>query len=264
MLIHCHMWTTSPQTHILLKASLSCTSLKWHADKRGFHTWWVESSSSFVPHHELLDVLMQPLEKFCFWSDQEAEYHVKERARSDFQWRFIDGKTRANESSVLHNPLSARNNPPQDERSSRSVECWWSTRRSFQLQETGADQPKLRSNRVCSSAAAAKYSKDRLLETGRQGWIFDLSSKELVRAVNTKTEVHNMKISNDQHLTEVFQSLHEKLGITTGYSTFAMETIETNVLRWDRSCLRQWKQPLILNQIMWRIWNYTRTRTSRK
>ena len=28
MLINCHTWTTSPQTQILLKASLSCTSLK--------------------------------------------------------------------------------------------------------------------------------------------------------------------------------------------------------------------------------------------
>ena len=28
MLINCHMWTTSPQTQIFLKASLGCTSLK--------------------------------------------------------------------------------------------------------------------------------------------------------------------------------------------------------------------------------------------
>ena len=33
---------------------------------------------------------------------------------------------------------------------------------------------------------------------------------------------------------------------------------------WECSCLRQWKQPFILDQITWRIWRSTRTRTSRK
>ena len=32
----------------------------------------------------------------------------------------------------------------------------------------------------------------------------------------------------------------------------------------EDSCLRQWKQPCILDQIIQRIWKYTRTRTSRK
>ena len=37
---------------------------RWHAAQREFHTWWVESSSSFVKHCEFLDVLLQPFQQF--------------------------------------------------------------------------------------------------------------------------------------------------------------------------------------------------------
>ena len=53
-----------------------------------------------------------------------------------------------------------------------------------------------------------------------------------MRAVNTKKEFHNMRISSRQYLTKVFQCLQKKLAITTGYSTFATEAIKTNVLIW--------------------------------
>ena len=55
-----------------------------------------ESSSSFVQHYEFLDVLLQPFQQFSFWSDHKEERHVKEKARSDFQKRFTDDKTKAN------------------------------------------------------------------------------------------------------------------------------------------------------------------------
>ena len=42
--------------------------------------------------------LLQPLPQFAFWSDQKAQRHVKEKARSDFQWTFTDGETKANDS----------------------------------------------------------------------------------------------------------------------------------------------------------------------
>ena len=70
-----------------------------HANQREFHAWWVERSSSFVQHNEFLDVLLQPLQQFSFWSDRKEERHVKERSRSDFQWRFTDGGTETNGSN---------------------------------------------------------------------------------------------------------------------------------------------------------------------
>ena len=149
-LSNCQMWITYQQTHILLKASLSCTfflsttkpwsrwsskdevqrwdtcpeptelrlfgcstestwnqrsKLKtltpkptcWHSNQREFHAWRVEPSSSFVQHDEFLDFLLQSFKQFSFWSDRKAERHVKERSRSDFQLRFTDGETKANE-----------------------------------------------------------------------------------------------------------------------------------------------------------------------
>ena len=50
--------------------------------------------------------------------------------------------------------------------------------------------------------------------------------------MNTKTDFQNMKITNHQHITKVFQYFQKKLGITTGYATFAMEALKTNVLIW--------------------------------
>ena len=41
-----------------------------------------------------------------------------------------------------------------------------------------------------------------------------------------------MKNTNHQFMTKVFQYLRKKLGITTGYSTFWMEAMKTNVLVW--------------------------------
>ena len=41
-----------------------------------------------------------------------------------------------------------------------------------------------------------------------------------------------MKVTNHQDMSKVFQSLQKKLGITTGYSTFALEALKTNVWKW--------------------------------
>ena len=53
-----------------------------------------------------------------------------------------------------------------------------------------------------------------------------------MREVNTKKDFHNMRISNHQYSTKGFPTLAEKLGITTGHSTLAIEKIKTNVLIW--------------------------------
>ena len=79
MLINCRVWATLPQTHTLLKVSLSCTISKttklwskwwlraevqqcdtWDDHQRKLHTWWVGPSSLFVEHHESLSAFPQP------------------------------------------------------------------------------------------------------------------------------------------------------------------------------------------------------------
>ena len=66
----------------------------------------------------------------------------------------------------------------------------------------------------------------------RDGSSNSTCSGKPVRGVNTRTAFHNKRISNHQYLTTVFQCLQQKLGITTGYSTFTVEAIKTNVLIW--------------------------------
>ena len=48
-----------------------------HANQSKFHAWRVEPSSSFVQHHEFLDVLLAAISAIFFWSDRKAERHVK-------------------------------------------------------------------------------------------------------------------------------------------------------------------------------------------
>ena len=67
---------------------------RWHSNQRKFFAWRMESSSSFVQHYEFLDVLLQPLQWFSFWSDRKAERHVKKRSRGDFRWRLNDGEAK--------------------------------------------------------------------------------------------------------------------------------------------------------------------------
>ena len=246
MLINCPMWTTYPQTHILLKASLSCTSLKmtklssrwwskdevqqwdtcpeltelclivgrihlepkiqikcwhqkttrWHADQRKFHTWWVESSSPFVQHCEFLNVLLQPLQQFSFWSDQKAERRVKERQEVTSSEGSPIPKPKPMVPAMakpmnllLHNPLNARKKkPPQDVRDPANLV------NVDEVRGGHSDHPKPRSNRIFSSEATWKHSTCRLLETGRQRWIFEI----------------------DQH---------QETGAGTGYSTLAMKAL---------------------------------------
>ena len=90
----------------------------WHANQREFHAWRVESSSSFVQHHEFLDVLLQPF-FFCnFLSDvigkQSAMSKRGQEATSSEGSSLEKPKPMNPMSLVLHNPLSARKNPPQD------------------------------------------------------------------------------------------------------------------------------------------------------
>ena len=90
------------------------------------------------------------------------------------------------------------------------------------------------------------------------------STRKHVQTATPRTEFQNMKYTTHQYMTKVFQFLQKKLGITAEHSTFSMEALKTNVLMWRMSCLRQWKQPFILDRIIWRIWRSTRTRISRK
>ena len=60
------------------------------------------------------------------------------------------------------------------------------------------------------------------------------STRRLVRAATPRREFQNMRYTNHQYMTKIFQNLQRKLGITEGYSTFSMEALKTNVLIWRK------------------------------
>ena len=70
----------------------------WHSNQRGSCAWRVESSSPFV--FNIMSFSMSSCSHFSsFLPDRKAKRHVKERLRSDFQWRFTDCKAKTNGSS---------------------------------------------------------------------------------------------------------------------------------------------------------------------
>ena len=82
---------------------------RWHIDQVGFHTWWVESSSSIVEHHGFFNVFLTPSYKFSLWSDREAVRYGKQPERGNGS-----GKDEAHELKVWSTVVSqaaARNSP---------------------------------------------------------------------------------------------------------------------------------------------------------
>ena len=120
------------------------------------------------------------ISEISLWSNQEAECHVKERTRSDFQWRFTDGRNQSQwigdgdvetHESGDAQPVECEEEPSARlEQASEFKEC-------RNHQETDAE-PKPRSNRRFSSESTGKHSKCRLLETGRQGWISEFDEHQ--------------------------------------------------------------------------------------
>ena len=58
------------------------------------------------------------------------------------------------------------------------------------------------------------------------------SSGQPVQGATPRPEFQNMRYTNHSYMTKSFQFRRKKLGIITGYSTFTMEALKTNVLRW--------------------------------
>ena len=90
------------------------------------------------------------------------------------------------------------------------------------------------------------------------------SSGKPVRAVNTKTRFSEHGDLKPSTRDEGFPIIAHEVGSHNKLRNILQWKLwgPINVLIWDRSCLRHWKQPFILDQLIERIWKYTRTRTS--
>ena len=134
-------------------------------------------------------------------------------------------------SLVLQIPLGARKKPPQDlsnpvnrvnvEKEQDGAPCIRKLMRN--PSQDPIEYPQVKRPENTQNADSWKQE-DRDESSGS-------TSTRKLGGEHTK-EFHNMWISNHQCLTKVFQHLQKKLRITTGHSTFAIESIRTNVSIW--------------------------------
>ena len=127
---------------------------------------------------------------------------------------------------VMRNPLSARKNPPNPgnvEKEQGGAPGIRKLMRNPSQDPIDFSQVRRQEN----TQTADSWKQEERVESSSS-----TRTRKVVRQVNTKKEFHIMRISTHQYLTKVFQHLQINLGITAGYSTFAMEAMKTNVLIW--------------------------------
>ena len=207
-----------------------------------------------------------------FLSDRKAERHVKERSRSDFPWGFTDGKAKTNgpsdgEISQLGVTQLVEREGKSSARlgtSGQSGERRWRTRWSYRHKEICADHSKSQNRKVSGDRKKAHCS-DSWKQFDQKESSNSTRTRRIVRPATPRPEFQNRQYTNHQCVTKIFHLQQKNQGITEGYSTFSMEAFKTKLCSYGEcSCLRQWKQPFILDRITWRTWRPTRTRTSRK
>ena len=87
-------------------------------------------------------------------------------------------------------------------------------------------------------------------------------SHAIAQAASTP-KLRNKECTNHQYMTKIFH-FELKLGITTRYSSFSMEALKTQVEIRRMFISSSVKAATIFDQIIWRNWKSTRTRTTKK
>ena len=160
----------------------------------------------------------------------KAESRVKERSRSDFQWRFTDGETQTNGSSDAEThqlgvtqPVEREGKSPAGFGISGKIPRM-SDKVVRLVQGTLYGPPKARKSNVLKWGE----NSDSWKQGDREESSNSANTRRLVRAATPRTGFQKMKYTNHQYMTKVFHVLQKKLGITAGYSTFSMEAWKTS------------------------------------
>ena len=224
--------------------------------------WWV-SRCSFAAISSIFFLIRSESRAPC---QREVKKRLPVKVhRCQKPKRMVPAKTRP-VSLVLRSPWSARENPPQDlgypVDPVNADEGQGSQTRARKLVRT-TQSPEVGKSQVRRQEKAQKSNPWK--QDDREVSTYSTGTRKLVRTATPRTEFQNMKYTNHQDMTKILQFFQKKMRITVRYSTHSMEASKTNMLIWcESSCLRQWKQPFILDQIIWRVWKSTRTRTSWK
>ena len=275
------MWTTYPHKHFLLKWSLSCTSLKttklssrWLI-KDEVQQWDTCQEPTELRLIGLLDrINLEPKIqiKYVVTKNQLADMLSKVAAISEFFFLIRSGSSamskRGQEATssegspiakpkpmisamakskpmnlVLHNPLSARKNPPGNRCGSIQPKIQlnvlkWSDRKTLHMQTHG--------NGETGMDLRTRLAQGNLFVRWTQG--------------QRSTTRGSQNINTWQRFSNVCKRSWESKRVTQH-----LQWKQYRLMYWSGDCLcfRQWKQPLTLDQITQRIWKFSRTRTSR-
>ena len=166
---------------------------------------------------------------------------------------------------VLHNSLSARKNPPQDLRDPMNPgnvdEERGGHSSSGKLVRTDQSQDPIEYSQVrrqkSTQHANSWKQEDRDESSNSTG------SGKLLRTVNTKTEFQIMKFTNHQHINEGFPIFAKEVGnhnrlLNICNGSITVQCIDMGIVH----VFVNEKQPFTLDEIIWKIWKNTRTRTS--
>ena len=180
-------------------------------------------SSSFVQHHELSDVFLQPVS-----FEQKAEHHVEESSGKDNRRGTCGSETE----------VSMFDTKKPTERKAKPL-----------LQ-----------NRLLHTARGIK-SWAEILFQGARGNLCETGSRTQQRILKRAQEMnhHNMQIPDERCIGKVLKNL----GTEVESSGEWILDQETDILIWDYLCQQRRKQNFILGQITIRIWLCTGTPFSR-
>ena len=185
-------------------------------------------SSSFVLHHEFLDVVLQP---FSF--EQKAEHHVEESSGMRDRRRACGTETEvgmlcfkkptepSQASSLDSDAFNILVNPQLDaisvSRSTRTLVRNRVQNPATSFQEWQKDDPRLWSTRTLVQSGVCERS-------GSIGKLVRGVENQLAR---TRFDFHNMHISDNRYLEKVFEDLRQKLCLRS----YVLDE-KTNVLIW--------------------------------
>ena len=223
----------------------------------------MESRSPLVQNNEFLEVLLQPFQIFLSdpigkqnaMSKRGQETTCSEGSPMAKPKPMVPAKAKP-VNLVLRSPWSARENLPIRGTSMKDKVIIISTRRLVRATQN----PEVERSQ---SEATGKCSKFRFLETVRSGGSFKLHLyKETCTDSDSKNRVSRTRTINTWRRSSISHKRSCELQQVTQYSRW----MHQRQMCWcgECSCLRQWKQPFILDRSIWRTCRSTRTRTSRK
>ena len=199
--------------------------LRWLALQRKLLAWWTRSPSSFVQHHEFLDLFLQPIS--FHWKD---EHHVEERWGKKHRRRACGSETvtdifdfkKPRQTASLDS--GASNVPGNPDLDSISVPGSTGTLVRDRVKNPATSSQEWQKDNPCPGSTR------KLVQSGpceRSGSIGEQVQGVEIQLARTRLDFYNVQISDCQFVEKVFEKIRQKLR----RSSYELDA-KTNVSIW--------------------------------